>query len=156
MKGKRCPIAPISIKEMDATKIAPRLYQGGLEEFDGCQIAISGVSLVVKLTSDDTHVKILYPDVLEFPLEDEVDDLRYARELQSLAAKIARVVKKGDTVAIFCRQGRNRSGLLTGMVLKKLYGWGGDRIVNHLRRRRQDALRGGGGDDFADFFREYY
>lgn len=155
-KGKRCPVAPISITELDATKIAPRLYQGGLEEFDGCQIAISGVDLVVKLTSDDTNVKILWPDVIEFPLEDETADLQYAPDLNSLAGKLSRAIRRGDRVAIFCRQGRNRSGLLTGLVLQKLYRWNGEKIVNHLRSRRRDALYGGGGDDFADFLRESF
>lgn len=155
-KGKRCPVAPISLVEMDVAKIAPRLYQGGLEEFDGCQIAISGANLVINLTSDDTGVKILWPDVIEFPLEDDISDLQYLPELKSLAGKIARAIRRGDRIAIFCRQGRNRSGLLTGLVLQKLYRWSGDRIVNHLRSRRVDALYGGGGDDFADYFMETY
>jgi len=151
-KAKRCPVAPISINEMDVSKIAPRLYQGGLEEFHGCQIAISGVNLVVKLTSDDTDTRILWPDLIEFPLEDEVEDLQYLSDLNTLAGKIARSIRNGDKVAIFCRQGRNRSGLLTGLVLRRLYKWDGLRIVNHIRSRRADALYGGGGDHFAEWF----
>lgn len=141
---------------MDAAKIAPGLYQGGLEEFDGCQIAISGVNLIVKLTADENGVKILWPDVIEFPLEDCVEDLTYLPELKSLAAKLARAIRSGDRVAIFCHQGRNRSSLLTGLVLQKLYRWSGDKIVNHIRSRRSDALYGGGGDDFADYFVEAF
>lgn len=151
-KAKRCPVAPISINEMDATKIAPRLWQGGLEEFDGCQIAIGGVDLVVDLTSDDTTVRILWPDTIEYPLEDEANDLNHVSKLNVLAARLARVIRKGERVAIFCRQGRNRSGLLSGLVLRKLYKWKGEKIVDHLKARRADALEGGGGDDFAEFF----
>lgn len=152
-KGKRCPVAPISIAEMDVDRIVPRLYQGGLDAFDGCQIAIAGVDTVVKLT-DDCQVRILWPDLINFPLEDEPEDLRYLPELYKLAGKIADRVKRGDKVAIFCRAGRNRSSLLTSLVLHRLYDWDGDRIVKHLRKHRDGALSGGGGDVFAEWMRQ--
>lgn len=138
---------------MDVARVAPRLYQGGLDAFDGCQIAISGVNAVVKLT-DDCRVRILWPDLINFPLEDEAEDLRHIKPLWALAGKISRRIKKGDKVAIFCRMGRNRSGLLTGLTLHRLYGWSGERIVKHLRKHRDGALMGGGGDYFAEWMKQ--
>jgi hypothetical protein len=52
---------------------------------------------------------------------------------------IAKCVKAGHKVVIFCRMGMNRSGLITALTLMNL-GWPLDRALTKIRGRHRCAL----------------
>lgn len=127
--------------------MAPGLWQGGVKKYEGCHIALEDADVAV-LLAPDTRVKIKTAKFVLFPLEDLKRDLRFAPELHDLAAELADYVRDGRRVVVLCRMGRNRSGILTGLILREL-GMTGRDAVRHIKRRRRNALTGRGGDEGA-------
>ena len=79
--------------------------------------------------------------VIYVPLD---DDIPIPQEMNLLAwdagQKIAKLVKQGKRVLIVCRQGRNRSGLVTAYTLMAL-GFSADEAIQRIRQARgSDAL----------------
>lgn len=57
------------------------------------------------------------------------------------AAKSAiKYLNNGQNVISSCHAGRNRSGLVTGLVLKELTNANPEQVVQWIQRKRQDAL----------------
>lgn len=104
----------------------------------------------VVLLAPDARVEIVAPQPIVFELEDLRSDLLYLPELHELADMLAECVQAHERVAVLCRQGRNRSGLLSGLVLNKL-GMPGRQAVARIRKKRRHALSGGGGPAFAKY-----
>lgn len=142
----RCPSRPLSIREIDATEIAPGLWQGGFRRLRGCPVAISDLDLVV-LLAPDTRVTVVSPQSVRMGLIDSFDrmsrnpDIAKAGYLRAMGTRIAEYVRTyGARVGIFCAQGRNRSGFLMAMTLRKLYGCSGEQAANWIRSKRRNAL----------------
>lgn len=142
-----CPRRYLSISQLDATAIIPNLYQGGLDSrrdgrpLSGCTIGISDIHTAVVL-APDAEVRVVHPyGTPLIPLEDHVSDLGYAEALWNLAGEVAMRHAQGARVAIFCRLGKNRSGLLCSMVLMKLNRrLSGREAVKLIQHRRRGAL----------------
>lgn len=155
-RARRCPTTPISVFDVDATEMADGLWQGGLGAKRGCLLEFYDLDEVVVLCPTDSdendgqRVKVLAPDPTTMSLVDHKRDLLRKEELQKLASKLVRKIKDGKNVGIFCWQGRNRSGLLTAMVLRKLNGWSGLEAMEFIKSRRPDAL-----DTESGAFEEY-
>lgn len=80
--------------------------------------------------------------VIRCPLADadppRPGDLNLAR---ACARKVAILVQRGKRVLVTCAQGRNRSGLICGLVIRYLLpGVDGGGIVDHIRALRPYAL----------------
>lgn len=133
-----CPVEPISLRQIDCTRIAPRLWQGGVHGFNGCRIAIKSVDIVV-LLAPDAEVQIASPRPVLLDLRDSASDLHQLDILHPLAAQLARAIRRGKRVLILCHEGRNRSGLVTGLTLWNL-GYLGRDAVRLIKSRRRDAL----------------
>lgn len=149
-KRKACPVGRfVSLSELDINKVAPRLYLGGLGNYEGCKLAISKADLdIVVMLAPDAGVKFFtskdgneFPQVIELALQDDKSDLNYLPELISLAKQLARKIKAGKKVLCSCRLGFNRSGLICSLLLMNLNPtWSGKRIVRHVRTMRNDDV----------------
>lgn len=76
--------------------------------------------------------------------DEELPDLV---RLEGVAGLGAHLIREGHRVLSHCGMGFNRSALVAGRILHKL-GMPGERIVEHLRKRRPGAL-------FNDVFAEH-
>ena len=74
-----------------------------------------------------TH--IFYLPLLDIPYISQ-KDLSKVDEISSLAASF---ITKGKSVLSTCHAGLNRSGLISGHILKKITGASGNTIVDHIR-----------------------
>lgn len=133
----------VPVREI-ATCIVPRrrgrgrLWQGGIERFEGhapCRVRVADVDAVVLLECD-LGVDVTAPRVRRLPLIDDGADLQYLPELHKVAAEMAGVMVDGGDVVTLCRQGRNRSGLVSGLILYEL-GMGGPEAVRLIRSKRK-------------------
>lgn len=74
-------------------------------------------------------------DVEQWPIEE--GDLN---EWKAAARVVAQHVKAGKKVLVTCVAGLNRSGMVIALALHELYGWSGDRCIEHIQSHRADAL----------------
>lgn len=132
----------VTLRDMDVTRMLPGLYQGGVQYYEKrvSEIALKGVDMAVAL-APDAGVRVYAPEMVEYELEDHWRDLDHLPDLERIARMVSRRVQNGKKVAVFCRQGRNRSGLVTALSMRHLKPqWTGQKIVRHIQSRRQDAL----------------
>jgi protein-tyrosine phosphatase len=61
-------------------------------------------------------------------------------EVNAVVRQIAAEIRRGGRVLVMCRAGRNRSGLLTALVVRQLTGCSGPEAVAGVRRGRPRAL----------------
>jgi protein-tyrosine phosphatase len=60
--------------------------------------------------------------------------------LEMLACEMAQVIRGGKAVITQCRAGRNRSGLLSALIIRELEGVSGAEALAHVQRIRPNAL----------------
>lgn len=128
-----------------------RLWQGGCP-VDYAWARDTGISAVVDLSDADTYPPVgetggfLY---LKVPLVDEgrLPDLGLVTRLASLAAGL---VADGHRVLVHCTFGRNRSGLVTSLVVREVLGVPGAEAVAHVQSRRRDTVNNA---TFAEWLR---
>ena len=77
-----------------------------------------------------TH--IFYVPLLDMPFISQ-KDLSKVDEISSLAAMF---IIKGKNVLSTCYAGLNRSGLISGHILKKITGASGNTIIDHIQKHR--------------------
>ncbi len=120
---------------LDATEIAPGLYQGSKPP-TGPALRNAGFDTLA-LTAKEVQ-----PPSPDFPgvrvLRASLDDRPWVpvQEAHALARQVAAEVRAGRKVLVTCYMGWNRSGLVTMLALWYLTGWPGSRVVQHVRRRR--------------------
>jgi protein-tyrosine phosphatase len=52
------------------------------------------------------------------------------------AHSVVKAIEAGKNVLVTCAAGLNRSGLVSTLALHFLYGWSGDRCIQHVRLHR--------------------
>lgn len=117
-----------------------QLLQGGREDADE---AIAQPFLVDFLVLAAVEWQPQVPhglDGLRVPLEDVIPPSSSVAALiragaEDAARCVARKVQRGRRVLVTCAMGLNRSGLVTGLALRRL-GIGGDEAVELVRRAR--------------------
>jgi len=101
----------------------------------------------------DTGVTVSHPaHTYYLDLHDDVEDLEHIPTLVQMADYLVKAMDQGSRIAVFCREGRNRSGLLVALTLCRLRGWTGGRAMRHIQSRREDALTN---EQFAEFLSTY-
>lgn len=128
--------------ELDATRIATRIYQGSAPP-PGPDVRRCEFNVLVLSAMEYQPPSEMFPGVrvVHVPLDDA--KLTRAEWVRAVAAadQVARAVRDKDARALItCAMGRNRSGLVTALTLYLLTGERGDKIVRHIQRRRQNAL----------------
>lgn len=122
--------------------IQPGLGMGGailkpeeaFEEFDILVFCAGEYQPHVSLPDDKAKriVRVPYDDTLE-ALTPSVH-----RMLNKAADELCFEHKNGKKVLITCMAGRNRSGLLTALVLMKRFGFSGAQAIQMVKERRGD------------------
>lgn len=126
-----------------AHKLADRLYQGGYPP-PGPALRKAGIDVLVLCAMEHQDAR-LYPDLTIIKAGGD-DDVRLHRVLpyiplwQNAARQVVQHLRDGKTVLVTCMQGWNRSGMVSAHVLRELTGAPGDQIVQHIQRRRPNAL----------------
>jgi len=128
--------------DLDATRIATRIYQGSAPP-PGSDVRRCEFDVLVLSAKEYQPPAEMFPgvSVVHVPLDDA--ELGHAEWIRAVAAadKVARQIRDRDARALItCAMGRNRSGLVTAITLHLLTGEAGYKIVRHIQRRRQNAL----------------
>lgn len=140
-----CPVDPMSIDDVDATQLVDDvpLWQGGLGELDPCGVvAFHDIDRVI-IAADDLMVQVAEPRPVYVPLSDtghRNKDMKYVRRARAVAKSAADALRRGKSVAVFCRQGRNRSGLVNALILWDLFPISGQDAMDIIRGCRFNAL----------------
>lgn len=119
---------------LDVSNISPRLWMGGAPPFDKDLPAVDILVLCARELQPTTLA--FHGEVLRCPLIDdylEPTDLKLALDT---AHTVATQIVAGKRVLVTCAQGRNRSGLVTGLALGKITLMSHDQIIALIRRRR--------------------
>lgn len=131
---------------LDATKLAPKLYQGSYPRDAVRRLGFDALVLCAeelqRRTDEPGLITIRCPlrdDGSEFTLRDWNRALGAANQIVDLLLRRRRVL-------ITCAQGRNRSGLVSGITLYRLTDLSGEQVVRHIQKLRPGALTN---DDFA-------
>ena len=132
---------------VDYSWILPqRLAQGG---YPGAHPGLFSAFDVIVYMAEEAQPKIATPPgkiALYGPIDDDIYrpvPPAIGHELHRLAQECAKHASWGKRVLITCMQGKNRSGLVTGLTLLKLYpSWTPEQAITLIRRNR----RFGGGD----------
>jgi protein-tyrosine phosphatase len=122
---------------LDAHQVAPRLWQGSNPP-EGGSLLRAGVDLLVLCAIE--HQGGDYPgvDVYRAPMDDSRQGP--ARAADRAAAEVARYLREGRTVLVACHEGRNRSGLVCALALRKMGRGSGRRCADQVRWHRPGAL----------------
>jgi protein-tyrosine phosphatase len=126
--------------------IPGRLAQGG---YPGAHPGLFQAFDVVVYMAEEAQPKIKCPPgklALYGPMDDDIYrpvPREIGRQLHMLAQQCAQHASYNKRVLITCMQGKNRSGLVMGLTLLKLYpGWTPEQAITIIRRNRKLA----GGD----------
>lgn len=118
-----------------------RIAQGG---YPGAHPGLFQAFDVIVYMAEERQPKIPCPSgkiALYGPIDDDIYrpvPRDVGRQLHLLAQQVAQHVSHGKSALITCMQGKNRSGLLTGLTLLKLYpGWTPQQAITLIRRNRK-------------------
>jgi protein-tyrosine phosphatase len=124
---------------IDAHRITSCLWQGANPP-QGAALHAAGVNVLVLCAMEHQAPAHAYPgvDVIRAPMD---DSSVVPQQIAMSAARLATTrCCRGQRVLIACNQGRNRSGLVSALVLWNL-GYGtGKRCADRVRGRRPGAL----------------
>lgn len=128
--------------KLDATELYPGLYQGSAPPLGGAvkkagfgALALCAMEYMPPVGS---FGKRIY--VSRIPLDDAELLETEAKIAWAAAHGLAHHVTRGTKTLITCMQGRNRSGLLSAMILHIVTGRSGSEIVMRIRSLRKNAL----------------
>lgn len=124
------------------TELLPgQLWQGGCPvDFDW--VRNTGITAVIDIADADTHPPAGATDGLVYvkaPLVDGEDVPDPAVTLR-LAALVAGLIGDGYRVLVHCTFGRNRSGLMTSLIVREVLGASGADALAHVQSRRDDTV----------------
>jgi protein-tyrosine phosphatase len=124
---------------VDATRIVPGIYQGGLPP-TGPWVRYAGFDVLVLAAEEYQPSGRQFPGVRVYhlPMKDDLDPVsrREARSIRALSQMLALHRRRGARVLITCAAGLNRSGIITAATLRRLTGAPHRQIVDHIRARR--------------------
>jgi protein-tyrosine phosphatase len=109
----------------------------------GPQLAANKFDILVLAAVELQPPVDMYPGMhlLRCPINDQdpprKGDIEQAREC---ALDVAWAVRNGFRVLVTCAQGRNRSGLIVGLALRRLTEASGKDVLALVRSRRKEAL----------------
>ncbi|GGC03125.1 protein-tyrosine phosphatase family protein [Cellulomonas carbonis] len=118
-----------------------RLWQGGCP-VDFGWVREAGITAVVDIADADAHPPAGATDdllYLKAPLVDGEDVPDPALTLR-LAQLVAGLIEDGHRVLVHCTFGRNRSGLMTSLVVREVLGVSGAEALAHVQERRDDTV----------------
>lgn len=151
---------------VQASCIAPGLWQSGLP-MPFASLQDQGIGLVVLAAAgvqpgpeEIAHIRRVCPKLklITAPLDDVEDEdamPEIARVANQVADRVAQRMSEGRTALVTCQVGRNRSGLISALVLMRLHGLSGSQAVDQVRTARELHLPPGEEALSNDTFRAY-
>lgn len=133
------------------TKIVTGLFQSG---YPLGNPADAGFDVLVLCAAEHQPDAENFPgvEVVHAPMFDEQIDLEIIERASIAASQVADLIRDGaKKVLVTCALGRNRSGLVTGLILHDLYELSGEEAVLLIQNKRKHALTN---ESFAEFLRE--
>lgn len=128
---------------IDATPIAPGLYQGGAPP-RGDAVRRCGFQTLVLTAQEIQPGSVDFPGVtvIHAPNDDSGTALTQAQWQTAVQAAelVARRVARGEKVLVTCAMGRNRSGLVSALALHFLTGVSGAEAARMVKAQRQPSL----------------
>lgn len=128
---------------IDADEIAPGLWMGSAPPF-GDALARAGFTVLALCAREHQPHERHHPGVVlaRAALEDDGSSMMrwHVREAFSIAGWLARRIREGHVALVTCQQGRNRSGLVTGLTLAALTGQSGAKCARAVKARRHSPF----------------
>jgi len=126
---------------IDADRIVPGLYQGSIPpQGEALRLARFTVLVLAAVQFQPKAERFPGVRVIHVPLEDShvltKEDIHSAATVANL---VATAVKGGARVLVTCLEGRNRSGLITALALRDLYGMSGAEALLFVKKNRKNA-----------------
>jgi hypothetical protein len=125
---------------IECSEIVPNLYMGSRPP-PGPWIMRNGFRALVLAACDFQPPSTSYPgvDIARIPLQDEENSLspQQALVVTRLSRILSKRIRARDKVLVTCNQGRNRSGLVTALILTSLTGMSGLEAVLQVKAKRQ-------------------
>lgn len=100
-----------------------------------------GIDIGVSMAppTGDPHLALILMEHIHLPIPDS--RIRDVLGLESLAMELASAIEQGPlTVVTMCNAGRNRSGLLSALIVRELTGLPGWAAMDLVRKERPEAL----------------
>jgi hypothetical protein len=134
---------PVRFVGIDATRIAPQLYQGSRPP-PGPALRRAGFGMLVLCAVEHQPPADQFPGVtvVRARIDDSGRPMEQREWLEALRASnvAAHAVRAGRAVLTTCAMGLNRSGLVNALTLCRLTRMGGRDAAALIRRRRAHAL----------------
>jgi hypothetical protein len=128
---------------IDATRIAPGLYQGSAPPH-GSAVRECGFTTLVLCAQEIQPGSVDFPGVtvVHAPNSDDGTRITQAQWQTAIQAAeiVARRVRGGERVLVTCAAGRNRSGLVSALALHLLTGISGAEAARLVKAQRHNAL----------------
>jgi hypothetical protein len=148
---ERVELPGVTPADAPTQQLPGRLWQGGCPvDFDW--VRHLGIDVVVDLADADSVAPAADAEPLTYLKCPLVDGSQLPSPVLTLglARLVADLVRDGHRTLVHCTFGRNRSGLLTTLVVRDLLGLTGAEALAHVQAHRQDAVNN---EDFATWLR---
>lgn len=147
------PLKPVKRSAHLHQIIEDRLYQSaswiGLDDTAARGlINRHGLSGAVTLWRRDEQLAGLLPWYLHSPLSD--GKIHSGDTLDLVASEILRRLVQGERIVVMCHAGRNRSGLITALVLRRWDGITGEQALAEVRHARPRAVANAYFEDYLN------
>lgn len=145
---------------IDADRVATRFYIGSrpppgeaLREAGFSALALCATTREYRRVAGYEPSGRTFPGVLVLhaSLDDSYLDPETLRAAYRAGDMVASAHADGRRVLVTCWMGRNRSGLVLALALRRRFGWSGRRALRAIQAHREDALTN---EHFASFLSE--
>jgi protein-tyrosine phosphatase len=128
---------------LDATEVAPKLYQGSLPQ-TGFDVRDCGFDVLVLAAEEWQPHPNAYPgvEVIHVPLVDAGKPLSESAWYHAVETgkRVARRLRQDKRVLTTCYAGLNRSGIVNVLAMYDMTGAPGKKLVDVVQRMRPGAL----------------
>lgn len=132
----------VTLSPLDVARVAPHLWIGSAPPV-GDDLARARFDLVVLCAEEYQPrswelpgVQVVHAGFDDTPFPSATDQ----QTARDSAALVARAIAADKRVLVTCWQGRNRSGLVCALALKRLYRWDPRACIAAVRAARPNAL----------------
>lgn len=134
--------------QIDANRLIERFWIGSAPSADK-DLGACGFDTVV-LCAEEYQPRKAFgsASTVHAGFDDAKIDPRTVYVATRAAEEVARRWRRGERVLVTCMAGRNRSGLVSALALKRLGGMSGHKALRHVQAMRPNALSN---PDFAQF-----
>lgn len=125
---------------MDITRLYSRIFIGSVPP-SAAELRQAGIDVLVLCAMEYQPPHSAFPGirVIHAPMTDDSNPQNF--DIAGIAAQAAALEwRRGRTVLVTCLMGRNRSALVSVLLMKILLGTPTDRLIDFVRSLRRDPL----------------